>query len=74
MGPIVDVVPSSADFPRRAEVVVIGGGIVGIATALALVRQGVQTVLLERAALPLSSPVVIGAGVVVPGAISANCR
>ncbi|WP_369788584.1 NAD(P)/FAD-dependent oxidoreductase [Rouxiella sp. WC2420] len=48
MGPIVDVVPSSADFPRQTEVVVIGGGIVGIATALALVRQGVQTVLLEK--------------------------
>ncbi len=48
MGPIVDVVPSSADFPRQAEVVVIGGGIVGIATALALVQQGVQTVLLEK--------------------------
>lgn len=48
MGPIVDVVPSSADFPRQAEVVVIGGGIVGIATALALVKQGVPTVLLEK--------------------------
>ena len=27
---------------------VIGGGIVGIATALALVKQGVKTVLLEK--------------------------
>lgn len=48
MGPSVEQVPSSAHFPAQAEVVVIGGGIVGIATALALVRQGVQTVLLEK--------------------------
>ncbi|QII37209.1 FAD-binding oxidoreductase [Rouxiella badensis] len=48
MGPSVDLVPSSEHFPVEAEVVVIGGGIVGIATALALVKQGVKTVLLEK--------------------------
>lgn len=48
MGPSVDVVASSAEFPTTAEVVVIGGGIVGVATALSLVQRGVRTVLLEK--------------------------
>lgn len=48
MGPSVDVVPSSAAFPTSAEVVVIGGGIIGVATALSLVQQGIRTVLLEK--------------------------
>ncbi|NIF20917.1 NAD(P)/FAD-dependent oxidoreductase [Candidatus Pantoea multigeneris] len=48
MGPSVDVVPSSPTFPTSAEVVVIGGGIIGVATALSLVQQGIRTVLLEK--------------------------
>ncbi len=48
MGPNVDVVVSSSDFPRETEVVVIGGGIVGAATALSLVERGIPTVLLEK--------------------------
>lgn len=51
MGPVVDVVPSSAEFPQRTEVVVIGGGIVGVATALALVLRDVPTVLLEKGSI-----------------------
>ncbi|ANF56302.1 NAD(P)/FAD-dependent oxidoreductase [Halotalea alkalilenta] len=51
MGPLVDVVPSSDRMPRRAEVVVIGGGIVGVATALALVEKGIETVLLEKGSI-----------------------
>lgn len=48
MGPAVDLVPSSAHFPTESEVVVIGGGIIGVATALSLVERGVRTVLLEK--------------------------
>ncbi len=48
MGPSVDVVPSSPTFPTSADVVVIGGGIIGVATALSLVQQGINTVLLEK--------------------------
>lgn len=48
MGPNVELVSSSADFPRETEVVVIGGGIIGVATALSLVSRGVPTVLLEK--------------------------
>lgn len=48
MGPSVDLVPSSEIFPTQAEVVVIGGGIIGVATALSLAQRGIQTVLLEK--------------------------
>lgn len=48
MGPSVDAVPSSATFPTSADVVVIGGGIIGVATALSLVQRGISTVLLEK--------------------------
>ncbi|NDL61596.1 NAD(P)/FAD-dependent oxidoreductase [Acerihabitans arboris] len=48
MGPNVDLVVSSSGFPRETEVVVIGGGIVGAATALSLVERGIPTVLLEK--------------------------
>jgi glycine/D-amino acid oxidase-like deaminating enzyme len=34
-------------FPERADVAVIGGGIAGVSTALALARAGVEVVLLE---------------------------
>jgi len=39
--------PSVTDFPNTADVVVIGGGIVGVATAFWLSRTGLDTVLIE---------------------------
>jgi glycine/D-amino acid oxidase-like deaminating enzyme len=39
---------SEAPLPTRAEVVVIGGGVVGVATAWFLARRGVSVVLLEK--------------------------
>lgn len=48
MGPNVELVSSSPGFPTQTEVVVIGGGIIGVATALSLVSRGVPTVLLEK--------------------------
>ena len=39
-----------ADLPEAAEVVVVGGGIVGVATALALSQAGMKPVLLEAGA------------------------
>ena len=39
--------PSAEDFPTTADVVVIGGGIVGVATAFWLSRAGLDTVLVE---------------------------
>ena len=39
--------PSEETFPRTADAVVIGGGIVGVATAFWLSRDGLETVLVE---------------------------
>ncbi|MDY7039688.1 MAG: FAD-binding oxidoreductase [Chloroflexota bacterium] len=41
------IIPDSSDFPKSADVVVIGGGIVGVATAFYTSRAGLDTVLLE---------------------------
>lgn len=40
-------VPTEETFPRTADAVVIGGGIVGVATAFWLSRAGLDTVLVE---------------------------
>lgn len=37
---------------RRVEVAVVGGGVVGLASALALLRQGLDVALVERGAAP----------------------
>ena len=41
------ITPSEEDFPQTADVVVIGGGIVGTATAFWLSKAGLDTVLVE---------------------------
>lgn len=40
-------VPDAAEMPRTADAVVVGGGIVGVATAFWLSRAGLDTVLVE---------------------------
>jgi glycine/D-amino acid oxidase-like deaminating enzyme len=47
-GPTVDCMLSSAALPVRASVVVVGGGIVGAATALFLARKGLSVALCEK--------------------------
>ncbi len=48
MAPRVDPIASDEALPPRAEIVIIGGGIIGTSTALFLAQQGVSTVLVEK--------------------------
>jgi glycine/D-amino acid oxidase-like deaminating enzyme len=48
MGPKVDVVETDTVLPERCDVVVIGGGIIGVSTALALAQKGVSVTLCEK--------------------------
>jgi glycine/D-amino acid oxidase-like deaminating enzyme len=48
MGPQVDPVASDPKIPARADVVIVGGGIVGTSAALFLAERGVSVVLCEK--------------------------
>ncbi len=47
-GPPLDSVGSDAALPARADVVVVGGGIIGVAAAYFLARKGRSVVLVEK--------------------------
>ncbi|MEQ1522701.1 MAG: FAD-binding oxidoreductase, partial [Aestuariivirga sp.] len=46
--PVIDPFSSDSDFPKKTTVAVIGGGVIGVATALELAERGVPVVLLEK--------------------------
>jgi glycine/D-amino acid oxidase-like deaminating enzyme len=48
MAPRVDPVLTASELPAKADVVVIGGGIVGASTALCLAERGASVVLCEK--------------------------
>lgn len=51
MGPELIAVESDEGLPSHADVVIIGGGIAGVSTLLALAEQGVSAVLVEKGPL-----------------------
>ena len=48
MGPVIDPVQSDAALPARVDVVIIGGGIIGVSAALFLARRGISVALCEK--------------------------
>src|SRR5215470_6587626 len=48
MAPRVDPVRSDEALPERADVVIVGGGIIGTSTALFLAQKGIRAVLCEK--------------------------
>ena len=48
MSPIAKKIPNSEILPRSADVLIIGGGIVGTATAYYLAKRGLSVALLEK--------------------------
>lgn len=48
MGPEINKVESDSDLPSQADVVVIGGGVIGLTSALFLGKRGVKVVLVEK--------------------------
>ncbi|KIC39079.1 D-amino acid oxidase [Ruegeria sp. ANG-R] len=51
MAPKIDTVETATDIPSQASVVVVGGGIVGLTTALNLAEKGVSVTVLEKGRL-----------------------
>lgn len=48
MSPPVDRLDASAPPPARADVVIIGGGVIGVTTALTLAQRGLSVALVEK--------------------------
>ncbi|QOF74618.1 FAD-binding oxidoreductase (plasmid) [Aminobacter sp. SR38] len=48
MGPSVDPVPAGDIQPKIADVVIVGGGIIGVSAALFLARKGISVVVCEK--------------------------
>lgn len=50
-GPSLDPIETDQTIPKNADVVIIGGGIIGVSTALFLAERGVDVVLCEKGIL-----------------------
>ncbi|WP_353646889.1 FAD-dependent oxidoreductase [Mesorhizobium sp. WSM2239] len=74
MSPIIHHISSDKTLPKSADVVVIGGGIVGASAAYFLARRGLSVALIEKGISAASSRAGTGAGAVGRTAMHVNCR
>src|SRR5215475_15919580 len=51
MGPEINRVDTDTLLPSQADVVVIGGGVIGLTSALFLAERGIKVVLLEKGSI-----------------------
>jgi glycine/D-amino acid oxidase-like deaminating enzyme len=47
-GPLLDTVETDEATPSRVDVAIVGGGIIGMSTALALVQKGLSVLVCEK--------------------------
>jgi len=50
-GPPVDLTPTDKVLPKSVDVVIVGGGIIGLATALSLARRNVSVLVCEKGSI-----------------------
>lgn len=48
MGPITDKVATAERLPQETKVAIIGGGVIGVSTALFLAERGIPVALFEK--------------------------
>lgn len=51
MGPVIDQITTSQTLPQKTDVAIIGGGIIGVSTALFLAERGIHVTLFEKGML-----------------------
>ncbi|WP_374828874.1 NAD(P)/FAD-dependent oxidoreductase [Paenochrobactrum pullorum] len=51
MGPVIDKIVTSQTLPQKTDVAIIGGGIIGVSTALFLAERGIHVTLFEKGTL-----------------------
>ena len=64
----------SDPLPEATDVVVIGAGVIGTATAWFLAQRGAKVVLCEKGGSQASNRAVTGAGCASRGATGTSCR
>ncbi len=74
MGPVTDKVATAESLPQETKIAIIGGGIIGVSTALFRPSAAFPSLFLKRERLLANSPAVTGAGAAAQAVTAAKCR